>query len=88
MRTPSGGQHLYFRTPIGVQPSCSAGTLAPKVDTRAWGGQVVAPGSATPDGPYAVMDASPVAKPTRMAPNRPDAPTAGRHGPVAAHGGP
>ncbi|MFJ5607944.1 bifunctional DNA primase/polymerase [Streptomyces sp. NPDC093221] len=61
VRTPSGGEHLYFRTPAGVQLPCSARTLAPKVDTRAWGGQVVAPGSVTPDGPYGVLDASPVA---------------------------
>ncbi|MFF7193063.1 bifunctional DNA primase/polymerase [Streptomyces sp. NPDC008079] len=62
IRTPSGGEHLYFRTPAGLQLPCSAGTLAPKVDTRAWGGQVVAPGSVTPDGPYAVQDDSAAAE--------------------------
>jgi hypothetical protein len=62
VRTARGGQHLYFTAPAGIRLGSTAGTLAPKVDTRAWGGQVVAPGSATPDGPYAVLDAAPVAK--------------------------
>ncbi|MDF3288493.1 bifunctional DNA primase/polymerase [Streptomyces silvisoli] len=61
IRTPSGGQHLYFTAPPGVRLHNTAGTLAPKIDTRAWGGQVVAPGSATPHGPYTVLDDSPVA---------------------------
>jgi Bifunctional DNA primase/polymerase, N-terminal len=61
IRTPSGGQHLYFTAPPGVRLTNTASTLAKKVDTRAWGGQVVAPGSQTPQGAYAVLDASPVA---------------------------
>ena len=61
VRTQSGGQHLYFTTPPGLHLGSTAGTLAKKVDTRAWGGQVVAPGSTTPHGPYTVLDHSPVA---------------------------
>lgn len=61
IRTASGGRHLYFTAPPGVRLGNTAGTLAPRIDTRAWGGQVVAPGSRVPDGPYAVLDASPVA---------------------------
>jgi hypothetical protein len=61
IRTPSGGRHLYFTAPAGVRLGSSKGTLAPKIDTRAWGGQVVAPGSVTREGPYAVLDDSPVA---------------------------
>jgi hypothetical protein len=61
VRTPSGGEHLYFTAPTGVRLHNTAGTLAPKVDTRAWGGQVVAPGSVTPAGLYAVVDDVPVA---------------------------
>jgi hypothetical protein len=61
IRTASGGQHLYFTAPPGVRLTNTAGTLAPRVDTRAWGGQVVAPGSATPAGPYAVLSDAPVA---------------------------
>lgn len=60
IRTPSGGQHLYFTAPPGSRFTNTTGTLTPKVDTRAWGGQVVAPGSETPQGPYAVLDNSPV----------------------------
>ncbi|WP_460067456.1 bifunctional DNA primase/polymerase [Streptomyces sp. YKOK-I1] len=60
IRTPSGGEHLYFTAPPGVRFSNTTGTLTPKVDTRAWGGQVVAPGSVTPQGPYAVLDDAPV----------------------------
>ncbi|MEU3835803.1 bifunctional DNA primase/polymerase [Streptomyces microflavus] len=60
-RTASGGHHLYFTTPDGVRLGNTAGTLAPLVDTRAWGGYVVAPGSTTPAGRYEVTDPIPVA---------------------------
>ncbi|MBY8877514.1 bifunctional DNA primase/polymerase [Actinacidiphila acidipaludis] len=55
IRTASGGHHLYFTAPPGIRLGNTAGTLAPHVDTRAWGGQVVAPGSETPQGPYTVL---------------------------------
>lgn len=61
IRTARGGRHLYFNASPGVRLGNTAGTLAPKVDTRGWGGQVVAPGSRTPDGPYTVLDDHPVA---------------------------
>ncbi|MFF9427236.1 bifunctional DNA primase/polymerase [Streptomyces sp. NPDC014746] len=61
IRTPSGGEHLYFTAPDGARLTNTTGTLTPKVDTRAWGGQVVAPGSVTPQGSYAVLDDQPVA---------------------------
>ncbi|MGW0554401.1 bifunctional DNA primase/polymerase [Streptomyces sp. NPDC002926] len=62
IRTASGGgRHLYFAAPSGVRLSSTAGTLAPLVDTRAWGGQVVAPGSTTPDGAYEVVSDTRVA---------------------------
>ncbi|MBM9505314.1 bifunctional DNA primase/polymerase [Actinacidiphila acididurans] len=61
IRTPSGGRHLYFLAPNGARLGNTAGTLARKVDTRAWGGQVVAPGSTTPQGPYTVLYDRPVA---------------------------
>ncbi|PXY23724.1 DNA primase [Prauserella coralliicola] len=47
--TPSGGWHLYYRAPEGVELRNTSGDagrgLGWKVDTRAWGGYVVAPGS-------------------------------------------
>ncbi|MFD0309991.1 bifunctional DNA primase/polymerase [Streptomyces sp. NPDC127119] len=54
-RTASGGTHLYFTAPSGVRLANTAGTLAPLVDTRAWGGYVVAAGSITPAGSYEAL---------------------------------
>ncbi|MFE2508746.1 bifunctional DNA primase/polymerase, partial [Streptomyces naganishii] len=54
-RTPSGGQHLYFTAPQGTRYANTAGTVAASVDTRAWGGYVVAAGSITPAGPYEAL---------------------------------
>ncbi|MET8958163.1 bifunctional DNA primase/polymerase [Streptomyces sp. NPDC004074] len=54
-RTPSGGGHLYFTTPPCVRLTNTAGTVADSVDTRAWGGYVVAAGSITPAGRYEAL---------------------------------
>ncbi|QNE76064.1 DNA primase [Streptomyces finlayi] len=80
-RTASGGHHLYFTAPLGIRLGNTAGTLAPLVDTRAWGGYVVAAGSTTASGPYEVVDPAPIVglpgwllgllQPTRTAPARP-----------------
>lgn len=49
MATPSGGLHLYYAAPDGVQLHKTEGDrvrgLGWKIDTRAWGGYMVAPGS-------------------------------------------
>ncbi|MEV5874363.1 bifunctional DNA primase/polymerase [Streptomyces sp. NPDC052101] len=60
-RTASGGQHLYLAAPSGVRLANTAGSLAPLVDTRAWGGYVVAAGSITPAGRYETVSGSPTA---------------------------
>lgn len=52
--TPTGGSHLYFTAPAGVRLGNTAGRLGRLIDTRAWGGYVVAPGSVTPAGVYEV----------------------------------
>ncbi|MGJ5754825.1 bifunctional DNA primase/polymerase-like protein [Streptomyces puniciscabiei] len=52
VRTASGGRHLYFSAPPGVRLANTAGTVGGLVDTRAWGGYVVAAGSITPAGAY------------------------------------
>ncbi|MFF3451240.1 bifunctional DNA primase/polymerase [Streptomyces sp. NPDC002667] len=52
VRTASGGTHLYFTTPLHVRMANTQGTVADSVDTRAWGGYVVAAGSTTPAGAY------------------------------------
>ncbi|WP_432134260.1 bifunctional DNA primase/polymerase [Streptomyces sp. bgisy154] len=54
-RTASGGEHLYFTAPPGLRLTNTAGTIAELVDTRAWGGYVVAAGSATPTGAYEAL---------------------------------
>jgi hypothetical protein len=61
IRTPSGGRHLYFAAPPGTRLGSTKGTLAPKIDTRGWGGNLVAPGSITAAGPYTVLDDRPPA---------------------------
>ncbi|HEX2301569.1 MAG TPA: bifunctional DNA primase/polymerase [Pseudonocardiaceae bacterium] len=57
--TPSGGLHLYYRTPEGTalrntQGDRGAG-LGWKIDTRAHGGYVLAPGSTVEGRPYTVV---------------------------------
>jgi hypothetical protein len=77
VRTPSGGRHLYFTAPPGERLPSSVNRLGPHIDTRAWGGYVVAPGSTTPDGAYEVLVKAPVAAlprwlaPLLLEPSRP-----------------
>ncbi|MEU6677687.1 bifunctional DNA primase/polymerase [Streptomyces sp. NPDC046925] len=52
VRTARGGEHLYFTQPPGARLHSTKGRLAPKIDTRGWGGYVVAAGSTTPTGAY------------------------------------
>ncbi|MCY0959561.1 bifunctional DNA primase/polymerase [Streptomyces sp. H27-H5] len=59
--TPSGGVHLYFAAPAGARMRCTQDILGRHIDTRAWGGYVVAPGSTTPAGTYTVTDDRPLA---------------------------
>ena len=67
VRTPSGGWHLYFRTPAQKIPN-SAGRLAPHLDIRADGGYVVAPGSRIAEHGYTICNATaPVPLPAWLA---------------------
>jgi putative DNA primase/helicase len=50
--TGSGGRHIYFRMPDGLELRNSTGELGAGVDTRGAGGLVVAPPSRNSDGPY------------------------------------
>ncbi|MET8100709.1 bifunctional DNA primase/polymerase [Streptomyces sp. NPDC005236] len=52
VRTARGGEHLYFTQPLGVRLHSTKGRLAKKIDTRGWGGYVVAAGSTTPTRAY------------------------------------
>lgn len=60
--TPSGGMHLYFRQPSGARLGNTTGErgrgLGWAVDTRGWGGYVVAPSSVTPAGAYVRVSAT------------------------------
>ncbi|QEU71980.1 DNA primase [Streptomyces nitrosporeus] len=60
VRTASGGHHLYFTAPSGIRLTNTAGLLGPHIDTRAWGGYVVAPGSTVNGHTYKVLDDAPV----------------------------
>ncbi|MFD5582234.1 bifunctional DNA primase/polymerase [Streptomyces sp. NPDC127063] len=62
VRTARGGEHLYFTAPAGVRLKCTVKRLGPNIDTRAWGGYVVAPSSHTPDGTYEVIHEAAVAE--------------------------
>jgi hypothetical protein len=96
VRTPSGGTHLYFTAPTGVQLRNTGGDqgrgLGWKVDTRAWGGHVVAAGSVVDGHPYTVThDRDPrrlpqwlcerlTPRPLPLAPSRPVARVHARRG--------
>jgi hypothetical protein len=59
--TPTGGLHLYYRAPDGVELRNTASKLGWKVDTRAHGGYVVAPGSIVDGRRYRVVVDAPAA---------------------------
>lgn len=64
VRTRSGGRQLYFTAPEDKTLRSSSGLLGWKVDTRAWGGYVVAAGSTVHPGRYEVIhDAPPIPLP-------------------------
>ncbi|WP_406125630.1 bifunctional DNA primase/polymerase [Streptomyces canus] len=88
IRTASGGEHLYLTAPDGIRLANTAGTIGELVDTRAWGGYVVAAGSTTDAGTYEALCA-PVAaplpawlhsilQPARRAPKAPSVAVAGQ----------
>lgn len=55
VETASGGGHLYYQAPAGLELRNSAGKLGWQVDTRAGGGYVVAPGTTLPSGTYEAL---------------------------------
>ena len=54
--TPSGGWHLYYTAPPGVALRNTHDVIGWRIDTRAHGGYVVAPGSLLPTGGYTLVD--------------------------------
>lgn len=71
VRTPSGGLHLYYR---GPNRSLSAGKLGEGLDVRSFHGFVVAPGSVTPHGAYALETDAPLKEVPAALLDRLDAP--------------
>jgi hypothetical protein len=62
--TPSGGWHLYYTAPAGVALRNTHDLIGWKIDTRAHGGYVVAPGNPVVPGGYELIDdRDPVALP-------------------------
>jgi len=57
--TPSGGTHLYFLAPPGVQIKSANGALGDSIDVKGNGGYVVAPPSTTEEGIYTVREDTP-----------------------------
>jgi hypothetical protein len=63
--TPSGGWHLYYTAPAGTPLRNTHDVIGWKIDTRAHGGYVIAPGSPLPPGGYELIDdRDPVELPT------------------------
>jgi hypothetical protein len=63
--TPSGGWHLYYTAPAGTALRNTHDVIGWKIDTRAHGGYVVAPGCPVPPGGYELIDdRDPVALPS------------------------
>jgi Bifunctional DNA primase/polymerase, N-terminal len=56
--TPSGGRHLWFTGPAGVEVPNTAGRLAPGIDVRGAGGYLAGPGSLTLYGVYRLAPGS------------------------------
>lgn len=54
--TPSGGWHLYYTTPPGAQLRNTQNAIGWKIDTRAYGGYVIAPGCPVHSGGYELVD--------------------------------
>jgi hypothetical protein len=54
--TPSGGWHLYYTAPAGAPLRNTQGAIGRKIDTRAHGGYVVAPGCPVPPSGYQLID--------------------------------
>lgn len=62
VQTGSGGWHYYFAYPDSIELRNTAGRIAPGIDTRAEGGQVVAAPSRSAKGSYVVLRDAPIAE--------------------------
>lgn len=69
--TPRGGRHHFFRQPTGRSWRCTAGRLAPNVDTRAIGGYVVVPPSLVNGIEYIWLEGRELSMPSKDLPEPP-----------------
>ncbi|WP_435272196.1 bifunctional DNA primase/polymerase [Streptomyces parvulus] len=80
--SPSGGLHVYYAAPDGVEVRLSAGRVGWQVDVRAQGGYITAPPTVTAKGGYRWITDPGEAKPVQMplwlirraVPNKPPVP--------------
>lgn len=87
--TPSGGWHLYYTAPPGAELRNTCGVLGYKIDTRAHGGYVIAPGSPVPPGGYELFDnRDPAPLPTWLHHALTPSPTTGHSAPPVAAANP
>ncbi len=56
--TPGGGEHRYFKHPVGAEIRTSAGAIGRGLDVRGEGGYVIAPPSVHPNGRVYSWDVS------------------------------
>lgn len=83
--TPSGGWHLYYTAPPGVALRNTCGVLGFKIDTRAHGGYVIAPGTPIPPSGYELFDdRDPAPLPTWLHQALTPRPAAGHSAPTVA----
>ncbi|WP_051183202.1 bifunctional DNA primase/polymerase [Nocardia vinacea] len=59
--TTPAGWHLYYRAPSQPILRCTVARIGEGIDSRGHGGYIVAPGSRTPHGDYAVAENRPLA---------------------------
>ena len=85
VRTPSGGWHLYYTTPPGTTLRNTQSTIGWKIDTRAHGGYVLAPGNPLPPHGYELVDdREPAQLPTWLHQALTPTPAPGRSTPAVA----
>lgn len=59
--TPSGGFHLIYRLPAGIESANSVENFAPGIDIRGFNGYILGPGSEVGGRLYEVIDHAPIA---------------------------
>lgn len=91
VRTPTGGEHLYFRAPAEPELRNTVSRAGWRIDSRAGGGFIIAAGSVRAEGTYRVVRNRPIAAlpewliPLLAPPALPEAPRVDDTAPVSEH---